>query len=63
MGGYAGTVPCCILAAFLFGLLVRSLRTMRGKDPEPVPTIPKPVVGVTPGDPSRSDTREPALTR
>jgi len=56
-------VPCCILAAFLFGLLVRSLRTMRGKDPEPVPTIPKPVVGVTPGDPSRSDTREPALTR
>jgi hypothetical protein len=54
-------VACCIVAAFLFGLLVRSLRKLRGLDPEPVPTIPKPVVRVDTGP--GADTREPALTR
>jgi len=41
---YDRRVPCCIIAAFLFGLLVRSWRRARRLDPEPVPTIPKPVV-------------------
>ena len=41
-------MPCCILAAFLFGLVVRAIRRARGKDPEPVPTIPKPEVKVAP---------------
>jgi hypothetical protein len=54
-------VACCIIAAFLFGLLVRSLRKLRGLDPEPVPTIPRPVVRVDSGP--GVGTREPALTR
>jgi hypothetical protein len=37
-------VPCCIIAGLLFGLLVRSWRKMRGRDAEPVPVVPKPVV-------------------
>ena len=50
-------MACCVLAAFLFGLLVRSWRTLRGKDPEPVPEIPKPVVRVdTPSAPTAATT-------
>jgi hypothetical protein len=37
-------MPCCVLAAFLFGLVVRSWRRLRGREAEPVPVIPKPIV-------------------
>lgn len=52
-------MACCVLAAFLFGLLVRSWRKLRGKDPEPVPEIPKPVVRVD--APSAGSTTAPRV--